>query len=539
MKNSKGFTLIELLAVIVVLAIILIIAIPTIGNIIRNTKENSLKSDIKLMENSARTYVNKTGEYVPKESESEILPLKTLINKNYISKIMYPDNSNTECDGAVLITNTNGKYVYEGYLNCGLYLSDNIDEIYKKLDKIVEERTIQALKEDNNLLPEENNTVTIAINNLDLNITDFMDPDNNIVSGNVIVNNGTKITNKGTIATINGGTYEVISNIIVRDENNNDIYVDGEVLKVSNNSDDEDLNDEPTITYLKDKFLENVGTSGTYELKNEGTSNEAYFFVGANPNNWIQFGKDSNENDLIWRIIKNNDEGIKIIYEGIKNGSSAPTDNGRVTLSGSLTASWDSLNNKWERPADLKTKLATWYNSLSLNSDAINPINWCLGASGQGINYATVQVPTSHFLSTECIDGTYNAGGTFLGQTTDKTGYGLIRVSDYISASSADTCTGSYFDGTGSDTVDRGRQCGRIVNEAGRTNYLWKSAYTWWTYTARGTFTNYVWGISLAGSVNSIIISDTASSVRPILNLKSDIQYNDGNGTLETPYIIE
>jgi type IV pilus assembly protein PilA len=46
MKNEKGLTLIELLAVIVILAIIAAIAIPAIGNIINNTRDKAVLSDI-------------------------------------------------------------------------------------------------------------------------------------------------------------------------------------------------------------------------------------------------------------------------------------------------------------------------------------------------------------------------------------------------------------------------------------------------------------------------------------------------------------
>ncbi|MFC5591148.1 type IV pilin protein [Sporosarcina soli] len=45
LKNEKGLTLVELLAVIVILGIIAAIAVPSIGNIVTNSKVNALKAD--------------------------------------------------------------------------------------------------------------------------------------------------------------------------------------------------------------------------------------------------------------------------------------------------------------------------------------------------------------------------------------------------------------------------------------------------------------------------------------------------------------
>ena len=45
LNNEKGLTLVELLAVIVILGIIAAIAIPSIGNIIQNTREKAVIAD--------------------------------------------------------------------------------------------------------------------------------------------------------------------------------------------------------------------------------------------------------------------------------------------------------------------------------------------------------------------------------------------------------------------------------------------------------------------------------------------------------------
>ena len=56
MKRSKGFTLIELLAVILILGIIALIAIPTVNNILKESRTGAWKSTASQMTKAAENY---------------------------------------------------------------------------------------------------------------------------------------------------------------------------------------------------------------------------------------------------------------------------------------------------------------------------------------------------------------------------------------------------------------------------------------------------------------------------------------------------
>jgi len=73
LNNEKGLTLVELLAVIVILGIIAAIAIPSIGNIIENSKYNAAKADAINVLNAANMYFVDT----PAEVDVDVTTLKT------------------------------------------------------------------------------------------------------------------------------------------------------------------------------------------------------------------------------------------------------------------------------------------------------------------------------------------------------------------------------------------------------------------------------------------------------------------------------
>lgn len=61
LRNQKGLTLIELLAVVVILGIIAAIAVPSIGNIIENSKRDAAIANAQMVQNAVRLYVAAGG----------------------------------------------------------------------------------------------------------------------------------------------------------------------------------------------------------------------------------------------------------------------------------------------------------------------------------------------------------------------------------------------------------------------------------------------------------------------------------------------
>ncbi|MFC0522448.1 prepilin-type N-terminal cleavage/methylation domain-containing protein [Pontibacillus salicampi] len=88
--NEKGFTLVELLAVIVILGIIAAIAVPAIGSIIGNTKDEAHNANaITMIEASRIAYASGTDTETV-DTDKDGYYMKTLIAAGYLEGT--PDN---------------------------------------------------------------------------------------------------------------------------------------------------------------------------------------------------------------------------------------------------------------------------------------------------------------------------------------------------------------------------------------------------------------------------------------------------------------
>ena len=120
---KKGFTLMELLAVFIVIGIIVTITIPTITNVIRDSKEKAYKEQINLIEDAARTYMIAHPTELPKASSKASVSVSKLKDEGLISNkdIKNPIYSSTgtrdeekhqSFSGTVCVTYSNNKFKY-------------------------------------------------------------------------------------------------------------------------------------------------------------------------------------------------------------------------------------------------------------------------------------------------------------------------------------------------------------------------------------------------------------------------------------------
>ena len=106
-KNEKGLTLIELLAVIVILGIVAAIAIPAIGNIIDDSKDDVHNANALMILNAARLAEASGVEY----DEEGKMTLNYLVEKGYLSSVPKNPSDDQPYHGAKsYVKKENGKY---------------------------------------------------------------------------------------------------------------------------------------------------------------------------------------------------------------------------------------------------------------------------------------------------------------------------------------------------------------------------------------------------------------------------------------------
>lgn len=127
--KKNGFTLVELLAVVVVLALIFAIAIPTITNLIDNSRAEAYNNSEKLILKSAKLYVASNQSILPQNiGDTTSLLLSDLVSNGFITNIKDPYDQST-CSGYIAITKIEAtQFEYTPHINCDANINSRSED---------------------------------------------------------------------------------------------------------------------------------------------------------------------------------------------------------------------------------------------------------------------------------------------------------------------------------------------------------------------------------------------------------------------------
>ena len=293
----------------------------------------------------------------------------------------------------------------------------------------------------------------------------------------------------------------------------------------------------------------NIGTM--YKAKEDNT--DVYYFAGDARNNWVKFGKNANNQDLYWRIIRTNkDNSVRLLYHGTSpETEEAYIDNFTINLaannsmyvgymygtSGTLANNRLNTNN-----SSIKDKIDTWYEK--------NMTSYTKYLSTTAVYCNDREVGSGTYSATG--DEFYYAGYTRL--ITNKTpSYDCTVTEDKFTVDSS-TGNGKLTYPIALMTADEVSYAGGLWVEDAATWYYLNNKGTssintdikeWWLMTPAYWHSSK---IAVAFKVSSYENRKAQLRVqrvfdglyiRPVISLKKDLIYKSGDGSASKPYEVE
>ena len=277
-------------------------------------------------------------------------------------------------------------------------------------------------------------------------------------------------------------------------------------------------------------------TTGTiyYEDTSKGRT---YYFAGNPTDNWVKFA------NKYWRIIRINEDGsLRLIYQGT---SANTTGTGTQTETSTFSINSSTYNNNayvgymytlgslrgTTTDSGIKKKLDTWYqNNLSSYADKID------GNAG----FCGDRTPSTSSSSTNNQGGTGTTStyyGGYIRLITNKQPTFECPDGDLYTTKGSEDGNKALTYPIGLITADEVAYAGGVVGSSNSSYYLYTNS-TYWTmspYYSSGSAV--VFGVDSDGDLGTWLVYITIG-VRPVINLKSNIQFSEGNGTSTNPYVV-
>ena len=386
------------------------------------------------------------------------------------------------------------------------------------------------------------------------NMTDFIDMPKSATVANTTLAANIPISAKAT------HTYKIEikyldSPIVSQDEDqgkklSGTIFINGVKENVVQTLASKLLEDNPSISTRNDfstPFTTNTANT-LYKTTENGTN--IYYFAGQDTtstpiNNWVKFG------GFYWRIIRTNADGsIRLLYHGTSTtstdayiGESAfnTTENSPKYVGYMYGDSDTTLEEARTNTNDstIKTEIDSWYeNNLTaytnyLSNDAI----YCNDRElYSGDTYSTSSY--FDFKSNERLDTnktpTYDCTNNNDKFTVDASA-GNGKLTYPIALMTADEI--AYAGGVSGTDAPMWYYTNSSLESSTGDSSWWSLSPGWWT--GDNPYSWFVSGSGSPGYLSSVFVNnDGGFSVRPVISLKSCVQWESGNGSSSSPYEI-
>ena len=269
---------------------------------------------------------------------------------------------------------------------------------------------------------------------------------------------------------------------------------------------------EPTLTTSSNNTSD---ASGLYKSTATNTGEPTYYFRGNVENNYVSFAGQT------WRIVRINEDGTVrvVMQDGINDNTTY-----------AFNSNYNNYTYMYYSNSDAKTTLESWYQTnIGSKSDLAKNV-----ASG---NYYCEQAKAKYsdiYISGSSVMTTYNKYTPDFKCATDGNGKGLVNSN------------------IGLLTYDDLIYAGNYVNQTNNNNYL-NNGISYWTMSPSGVDTfdmhSDIWFIYDNSNIDCLYVDWSNEkygvgkkyyvSLRPVINLKSDIQISSGDGTKENPFVVE